>query len=93
MVIGTLQLQLRFFQPQSLKEKRVLLKSLVSRIRREFNVSISEIDGMDLWQTSTLAVAAIGNQTKFVNQILDHLTDYIHNENRLEIIKQHMEFF
>ena len=86
-------MELRFFQPQSLKEKRVLLKSLVSRVRREFNVSISEIDGMDLWQTSTLAVAAVGSQTKFVNQILSHLTDYIRNENKLEIVEQHMEFF
>ena len=93
MVIGTLQLVLRFFQPQSLKEKRVLLKSLVSRIRREFNVSVSEVDGMDLWQTSTLAVAAVGSQTKHVNQVLDRLAEYIRHQAKLEIVKQHMEFF
>lgn len=93
MIIGTLQLELHFFQPQSLKEKRVLLKSLVSRIRREFNVSISEIGGMDLWQTSTLAIAAVGVQTKYVNQVLDLLTEYVRKENELEIAKQQMEFF
>lgn len=93
MVIGTLQLELHFFKPQSLKEKRVLLKSLVSRVRREFNVSLSEIDGMDLWQASTLAIAAVGAQRKHVNQILDRLSDYVRRENQLEIVKQHMEFF
>lgn len=93
MVIGTLQLELHFFQPQSLKEKRVLLKSLVSRIRREFNVSLSEIDGMDLWQASTLAIAAVGAHTKHVNQILDRVAEYIRRENQLEIVKQQMEFF
>ena len=93
MIIGTLQLELYFSEPQSLKEKRVLLKSLVDRIRRRFNVSVSEIDGMDLWQKTTLAVAAVGNQTRYVNQILDRIAEFIRNENKLEIVKQELEFF
>jgi len=92
-IIGTLQLELYFSEPQSLKEKRVLLKSLVDRIRRRFNVSVSEIDGMDLWQKTTLAVAAVGNQTGYVNQILDRIAEFIRNENKLEIVKQELEFF
>jgi len=92
-VIGTLQLELRFFNPQSLKEKRVLLKSLVSRIRKQFNVAIAEIDGMDLWQTTTLAIAAVGGETKRVNQILDYVREFICGEHSIEIMKQQMEFF
>lgn len=93
MVIGTLQLELRLFSPQSLKEKRVLLKSLVDRLRKQFNVSIAEVDGMDLWQVSSLAIAAIGGETRRVNQILDHVTEYIRAERNMEITKQQMEFF
>ena len=93
MVIGTLQLELRFFSPQSLKEKRVLLKSLVTRMRKQFNVSVAEIDGMDLWQTTTLAVAAVGRETKRVNQILDYVSGFVNHERGVEIMKQKMEFF
>ena len=93
MVIGTLQLQLRFPHPQSLKEKRVLLKSLVDRIRKQFNVSIAEIDGMDLWQTSSLAVAAVGGETKRVNQVLSFVAEFVRGEREIEIMKQQMEFF
>ena len=93
MVIGTLQLELRFFSPQSLKEKRVLLKSLVTRMRKQFNVSVAEIDGMDLWQTATLAVAAAGKETKRINQILDYVLEFVNHERDIEIIKQQMEFF
>ena len=93
MVIGTLQLELRFFSPQSLKEKRMLLKSLISRIRKQFNVSISEIGGMDLWQTATLAIACIGAQTERVNQILDFVLEFIRKERQIEIMKQQMELF
>ena len=92
-IIGTLQLEIHFFKPQSLKEKRVLLKSLLSRLRQRFNVSISEIDGMDLWQASTLAIAAIGGEQRHVNQLLDHVTDFVRGERELEISRQHMEFF
>ena len=93
MVIGTLQLELHFPQPQSLKEKRVILKSLVSRIQNVFNVSIAEIDGMDLWQASVLAVAAVGRETRRVNQILDRLIEFVRAEQGVEIMRQHMEFF
>ena len=86
-------MELRFFSPQSLKEKRVLLKSLVSRIRKQFNVSVAELDGMDLWQTATLAIACIGRQTDRVNQILDFVLEFIRGERQIEIMKQHMEFF
>ena len=92
MVIGTLQLELHFFNPQSLKEKRMLLKSLVSRIRKQFNVAVSEVDGMDLWQTTTLAIAAVGGETKRVNQILDYVLEFVRGERSIEIMKQQMEF-
>ena len=93
MVIGTLQLELHFPEPQSLKEKRLVLQSLTSRMRKQFNVAVAEVDGMDLWQASTLAIAAIGNETKRVNQILDFVLDFVRGERSVEIARQQMEFF
>ncbi len=88
MIIGTLELELRFSEPQSLKEKRVILKSLVTRIRNQFNVSVAEVDGMDLWQTSTLAIATAGRETKFINEILDRVMDFIRSVREVEITNQ-----
>jgi len=87
-IIGTLELELRFSEPQSLKEKRVILKSLVTRIRNQFNVSVAEVDGMDLWQTSTLAIATAGRETKFINEILDRVMDFIRSVREVEITNQ-----
>ena len=56
----------------------MVLKSLTDRIRRQFNVSVAEIDGMDLWQSSTLALAAVAGETKRVNQLLDLVLNFIH---------------
>ncbi|OGX06228.1 MAG: hypothetical protein A3G87_09960 [Omnitrophica bacterium RIFCSPLOWO2_12_FULL_50_11] len=91
MVIGTLQLELRFHKPRSLKEKRVLLKSLTARIRKQFNVSIAELDGMDVWQRSRVAIAAVGRGRSSVNRNLDYVLDFIHEERQIEITKQQME--
>ena len=71
----------------------MLLKSLVSRMRKQFNVSVAEIDGMDLWQTTTLAVCCAGGETKRVNQILGYVMKFVRDERDIEIMKQHMEFF
>lgn len=93
MVIGTLQLELRFFDPQSLKEKRMLLKSLTDRIRRQFNVSVAEIDGMDLWQASTLAVAAVAGESKRANQILSQVVHFVGEQHGMDLMKHKLEFF
>lgn len=86
-------MELRFFNPQSLKEKRVLPQSLVSRIRKQFNVAIAEVDGMDLWQRATLAIATVGGETKRVNQILNYVQKFIREERGIEIMKEQMELF
>ena len=93
MVIGTLQLELHFPNPQSLKEKRMVLKSLTDRIRRQFNVSVAEIDGMDLWQSSTLALAAVAGETKRVNQLLDLVLNFIHEEHEVRVVRHQLELF
>ena len=35
--------------------------SIIDRIRKRFNVSISEVEHQDLWQRSTIAFSAIGS--------------------------------
>ncbi|TEU02525.1 DUF503 family protein, partial [Candidatus Aerophobetes bacterium] len=39
MVIGVLELDIRLFSPNSLKDKRSIIKRLISRVRNTFNVS------------------------------------------------------
>ena len=69
----------------------MILKSLIARMRRQFNVSICETDGMDLWQKSSLLFAAAGRERTNVNQTLDFVLDYLDRERNIEIIRQEME--
>ncbi|MFA4836326.1 MAG: DUF503 domain-containing protein [Dehalococcoidia bacterium] len=77
MNIGALRLQLRLPENGSLKGKRRVLKSIISRVENRFNVSIAEIDDNDLWQLSTLGVVCVGNDGRHVNEVLSKVAEFV----------------
>ena len=64
----------------SLKEKRKLINSLISRIRKRFNISISEVGGHELWQRSSIGFSAVSYNNSdlevFLNAIRETLDLY-----------------
>jgi uncharacterized protein YlxP (DUF503 family) len=77
MVVGVLQVDLSIPGADSLKSKRMVLRSLKDRIRREFNVSIAEVADNDQWQSASLAIAVVSNDKRFANQVLSKVVDFI----------------
>ena len=59
MSIGILTIKIHLPGCSSLKEKRNRLKPLINRLHREFNISVAEIDHLDVWQTSMVACALV----------------------------------
>jgi uncharacterized protein YlxP (DUF503 family) len=91
MLIGTLEADLFISDANSLKDKRTVLKSLKDRIRNNFNVSVAEVDGEDKWQSSTLAVAAVGIDTAYVNGTLNKVMDLIKNDRGVVVTDFHID--
>jgi uncharacterized protein YlxP (DUF503 family) len=58
MNIGLLTLEIFISDSQSLKDKRMVVRSLKDRLRK-FNVSVAECEHQDLWQRSTLGVVSV----------------------------------
>jgi uncharacterized protein len=84
MVIGSLTLQLYIPASHSLKEKRSVVKSVVSRLRNEFNVSVAEIAEQDRWQTAIIGVACVSGDGNHVRQQLQAVADWVH-QNRPDV--------
>ena len=61
MHIGLIELEVRFPDCHSLKEKRSPLRSFLERARRNHNVAIAEVAFQDDWQRA--GVAAVGVNT------------------------------
>jgi uncharacterized protein YlxP (DUF503 family) len=59
MVIGACSLELHIPGNGSLKGKRQIIKSLVVRLRREFNVSVAEVGAQDIWQSAIIGVVCV----------------------------------
>ncbi len=91
MILGTLELELRFRGATSLKEKRSVLQSVLRRSRNRFNASIAEVADMDHKQRSQVAVAVVGNERQHIRQQLDTILAFIEAEPRLEVVRSHFE--
>jgi uncharacterized protein YlxP (DUF503 family) len=59
MAVGLLTLELYLPLNDSLKGKRGILKPLIARLRRDFNVSVCEADAQDVWTRAVLEVACV----------------------------------
>lgn len=73
--------QAELFLPycSSLKEKRKSIHGVISRVRKRFNVSISEVEYHDLWQRSLIGFTAVGSQIAEVELITNSIKDTFYN--------------
>ncbi|WP_145644252.1 DUF503 domain-containing protein, partial [Bacillus licheniformis] len=60
-MIGFVECECIIYDASSLKEKRAVLKRIITRIRAKFNVSVSEIDYQDTWQRTSFGIAAVSS--------------------------------
>lgn len=77
MKIGVAKIRLRLPENLSLKGKRQVLKSIISRVESKFTVSIAEVDDNDRWQLATLGISCVSNDKRHANEILSRVVDFI----------------
>jgi len=89
---GICRLKLHLSESQSLKDKRRIVKSITSRLRSKYNISIAEVDDQDLWQLVTLGIACVSNHSQHVDETLSKAMSFItNNYPELEIVDQEIE--
>ena len=91
MIIGTLEVKLMVHWSHSLKEKRMVLRSITERIKNKFNVSVAEIEDQDLHQSIVLGIACVSNETSHANSVLQRVLDYIEGNCEAEVIDSIIE--
>ena len=84
MNVGVCRVRLRFPENLSLKGKRQVLKSITTRIRSKFNVSVAEVDDNNLWQLATLGICCVSNNKRHTNEVLSKVVDFVVN-GRFEV--------
>lgn len=76
-MLATLTIHLRLPACSSLKEKRGQIKPLISRLHREFNVSVAEIGLQDKWTESVIACAMVNSDKVILQQSLQAVAKWV----------------
>jgi len=77
MNVGACKIKLRLPENLSLKGKRQVLRSITSRVRSKFNVSVAEVGDQDLWQSAALGICCVSNDKRYTNEVLSKVVDFI----------------
>lgn len=77
MVIGACRVKLVLPENQSLKGKRQVIRSILSRVRGRFDVAIAEVGSQDLWQMAELGISCVSNETQHANEVLSQVVAFI----------------
>jgi len=83
--IGTCLIRLHLPENHSLKGKRHVLKSIISRLHNEFNVSAAEVGEMDVWQVAELGVCCVSNDSQHSSEVISKVIDFVERA-RLEAV-------
>jgi len=86
MIIETLEIRLYASWVHSLKEKRMIVKSLIAKIRNKYNVSIAEVEDQDVHQSIVLGLACVAGNTALADSIMDNVITFIENNSEAEFI-------
>ncbi|WP_283698427.1 DUF503 domain-containing protein [Clostridium perfringens] len=86
MRVLNLKITLRASWVHSLKEKRMVVKSIVQRLKNKFNVSVGEVHEQDIHQIIFIGISAVCGDQKQVDSTLENLIDFVEENTDAEII-------
>ena len=93
MVIAVCTLHLNIPSAFSLKQKRQVVKSVSTRLRNRFNISVAEVGEQAVWNEAVLAVVTVSSSRSYAHGLLMHVVEWVET-NRLdcELVDFQIEF-
>jgi uncharacterized protein YlxP (DUF503 family) len=93
MIVGVVRIELFIPESGSLKTKRFAVKSIKDRLINRFNVSVAEVDNTDKWQRASLGIAAVSNDSKHMESILNNVMNLVYDDGRVEVIESTVQYY
>ena len=77
---------------RSLKDKRAEARSLQSRLRRQFNVTVAETGSQDLWRRAELSFVTVSSLRDAAENTLRHVLSEMDSQDDIEVLSDKIEF-
>ena len=87
-------MECEFFIPtaHSLKEKRAVVKSMLTRAKQKFNVSAAEIEHQNVWQRTRIAFVTVSSSKEAAEKEIDHVLYYLESNPAWECLEIQKEY-
>ena len=79
--IGVVRIELFIPQSRSLKDKRSVIHGVKDRLKA-LNAAVAEVDGQDLWQRATIAVALVSGETAWLDRVIQDVRRMVERDDR-----------
>ena len=86
MWLGALEFDLLLGEVHSLKEKRSLVRSLIADVRKRFELSVAEVDHLELHRRAGIGVAAVSPDRAHLVDVLDAVEQLVAYHPEFELL-------
>lgn len=86
MFIGAGTVHLKADWCHSLKEKRMVVNSIIQKVKNKFNVSISEVEDLDMHNSIIIGFAVVSNDASYANSVTQKVVEFIEDNTEAVVI-------
>jgi hypothetical protein len=90
-VVGVGLITFRLHDCHSLKEKRRIVKTVIARLRNNFNASVAEVADNDVHQRAVIGFCLVGNDQGLINSKIDKMFNLAEELGLAEVVDTEME--
>lgn len=85
MILVGFKISFIIFNSDSLKDKRSIVKSIIQKMHRKYNISISEVDDNDIINKGVIGIGIVSNNYVLCKQIVENVVKDIESQYEIEI--------
>lgn len=85
MKIFTMKIVLRASWVHSLKEKRMIVRSITQKLKNTFNISVAEVEEQDIHQVIVIGISGIGANLAQIDSIIENIISFIESNTDAEM--------
>lgn len=86
MKVLLMKITLRATWVHSLKEKRMVVKSIIQKLKNKFNISVAEVDKQDIHQMIVIGIAGICGSSAQMDSTMENIINFTECNTDAEII-------
>jgi uncharacterized protein YlxP (DUF503 family) len=90
-VVGVGLITFRLHDCHSLKEKRRIVKTVIARLRNNFNASVAEVADNDAHQRAVIGFCLVGNDQGLINSKIDKMFNLAEELGLADVVDTEME--